>query len=184
MNLNWLGTLDWGNVPAWVGAFLTSGSLFLALNIMRTDRRRIARSAADKLVAAYDFELENWNADKSLILRLRIHLFNGNDVPVYSVGISGISDGAYSWKRIGLAKAESHPSDPYSFPSKVEITSIHYNIKWGHQKLFYVSITDSHGRTWRRRLDGKYISELHARWNQSRLMNLADSIQLGPEWDQ
>ncbi|WP_375491978.1 hypothetical protein [uncultured Jatrophihabitans sp.] len=40
---------DWGNVPAWVGAFLTSGSLFLAFTLLLRDRRKEERSQADQV---------------------------------------------------------------------------------------------------------------------------------------
>ena len=42
--------LDWGTVPAWASAILTSGSLFLGFYILLRDRRREELKEANKVV--------------------------------------------------------------------------------------------------------------------------------------
>ncbi len=43
-------SLDWGTVPAWASAILTSGSLFLGFYILLRDRRKEEKEEARKLV--------------------------------------------------------------------------------------------------------------------------------------
>ena len=44
--------IDWGNVPAWAGSILTSGSLALGFSILRRDRQKEEREQASKVGAS------------------------------------------------------------------------------------------------------------------------------------
>jgi len=45
-----MGELEWGTVPAWVSAVLTSGSLMLGFYILLRDRRKEERRDATKAI--------------------------------------------------------------------------------------------------------------------------------------
>lgn len=46
---HWWGTITWGTADGWAGAILTSGTLFIAVMLLRNDRRLARRRAADGL---------------------------------------------------------------------------------------------------------------------------------------
>lgn len=81
MPSGWLG-LDWGNVPTWLGATLTSGSLVVAANSYRRSVLDKERDQASK-VAAWFALTEDLGIQKR-VLRLR----NSSDAPVFDLTVT------------------------------------------------------------------------------------------------
>src|SRR4051794_33457602 len=70
--------LDWGAVPAWVGALLTGSSLILALRIMLQDRRKGERAEALKVIC--------WSGTAE-VREMTTHVLNTADRPVTNVSL-------------------------------------------------------------------------------------------------
>src|SRR3954447_4179578 len=71
--------LDWGNVPAWVGAVLTSTSLLVAALTYRRSVDDKERDQASNVAAWVARRVENGTQRK--VLRVS----NGSDAPVYEI---------------------------------------------------------------------------------------------------
>ncbi|MFE6623258.1 hypothetical protein [Streptomyces sp. NPDC057740] len=71
--------LDWGTVPAWASAILTSGSLLLGFYILLRDRRKEEKEEARKLV----FSMSTLQAGDPHVVRVT----NVSDRPFLSVGM-------------------------------------------------------------------------------------------------
>jgi hypothetical protein len=54
----WLADLDWGNVPAWTGSILTSGSLLLGFRVLRHGQLRDEREQAAKVAVVLGLDTE------------------------------------------------------------------------------------------------------------------------------
>ncbi len=52
--------VDWGTVPAWASAILTSGSLLLGFYILLRDRRKEEKGEARKLVFGLRSDSDHW----------------------------------------------------------------------------------------------------------------------------
>jgi hypothetical protein len=71
--------IDWGNVPAWAGAILTSGTLFVGFTVLRRDKRTAERVQADKIICWHELEHPHvkvtvLNASDQLIFRVRVSI--------------------------------------------------------------------------------------------------------------
>lgn len=82
----WWPTIDWGNAPGWVGAFLTSGSLFLAVLILRGDRQKDRRAHAD---AFFTYPVGSSTMENNIKVRstVEIHHYNAGDRPIVGAGV-------------------------------------------------------------------------------------------------
>jgi hypothetical protein len=143
----WWTSQYWGSVADWVGAIVTTGALFWAFLVFRSDRVRASRAEADRFtsyIVSTTHELTFSTA--------KFEFFNAGDTPVplaYLVtcqlnGNNGTplrADGGYVFRpgagtsfRVQLAR---HSNDTFN----------------------YVYFQDSHGRTWLRDIaTGKYVS--------------------------
>lgn len=150
----WWPTIDWGNAPGWVGAVLTSGSLFLAVWILRADRREKRRAAADKLTTWWTKSTREVSDAEPF--GIEICAFNGNDAPIAFV-VAGGPWGA-KWEEQWFNEAD----DPHPSPIAPAITyrvggssPTDFNIKH-----FVLTFSDPLGKTWYRRVsDNRYISK-------------------------
>jgi hypothetical protein len=87
MPLQSLGDLDWGSVPAWLGA----GSLLLAFWIFHHDRRNDERAQVDLVGAWGTPEYERRSSDASeRVEQVRAHLFirNASELPIEVVQLA------------------------------------------------------------------------------------------------
>ncbi|MET7478776.1 hypothetical protein ABZT17_31050 [Streptomyces sp. NPDC005648] len=83
----WLGW-DWGNVPAWVGAVLTSGSLIVASFTFWRSRRDQKREHASK-VAAWISEEKGENGENLYF----VNAANGGDGGAYEINVKDAMSG-------------------------------------------------------------------------------------------
>lgn len=79
---SWLGTLDWGTVPTWVGSILTSISVFLALYILRQNQKDKKRELVNKVFARLEYRGRWGKVDRDMY---SVHVYNASDQPVPSV---------------------------------------------------------------------------------------------------
>jgi hypothetical protein len=109
MSHGWLG-LDWGNVPAWFGATITSGSLLVAANSYRRSVRDKEREQASK-VAAWVGKIDEVGVSQHL-LRLR----NSSDSPVFDVTVKFDDDNELYFAELPPETTTSHAL-PDSMPA-------------------------------------------------------------------
>ena len=150
----WWPTIDWGNAPAWVGAVLTSGSLFLAVWILRADRKEKRRAVADKLTSWWIKSARDTSEAEPF--GIEICVFNGSEAPIAYV-IAGGPWGS-KWEQQWFNEAD----DPH--PSAIA-PALTYRVGGSaptefDASKFVLTFSDTLGQTWHRRVsDNRYISE-------------------------
>lgn len=77
-------SVDWGNVPAWVGSILTGGSLLLGFYILLRDRRGRERQQAEQLGCF--FVLVSRGEGPPAVTA---HLHNGSGLPIINPVLYG-----------------------------------------------------------------------------------------------
>jgi hypothetical protein len=150
----WWNTVDWGNVPAWVGSILTSVSVFLAVNILRADRKRLRHAPADALATWHTTSI-HVHPNKKDVHKVKVHAYNTGDAPVpFALLEAPMNTPEYELKLFkdsggGLETVE---------PKEHLLIQLSYDFE-PNMELFYVRFTDSTGKHWIRMLkSGKYIS--------------------------
>lgn len=84
--------LDWGTVPTWASAILTSGSLFLGFYILLRDRTKAEQGEAVKVIFWQTWE----DGEAEGVVYQRIHVLNTATRPISSVSaqvVIGTGDG-------------------------------------------------------------------------------------------
>ena len=161
---NWWNTLDWGNVPAWVGSILTSVSVFLAINILRADRKA-KRLAPAEAFATWHF----WSFADSTELQpswtIKAHAFNTGDAPI-PFAMIGARRLTLEYE-IQLFKKKGNNDIATIEPKEHIELDIQYDFN-PNIKLFYVRFKDAKGKEWIRMLaSGRYMSERRFnRWDK------------------
>ncbi|GAA0621049.1 hypothetical protein [Streptomyces crystallinus] len=139
--------LDWGTVPAWASAFLTSGSLLLGFYILLRDRRKEERQEALKVVCWSVYGYDD-SPDKGMHV---VHVLNTSTRPIYDASVLvdlrlGDFDG---FEGFGLAVI---------IPSTEEATT-RIDRRMNDRKVFpaAISFTDGDGIDWIRELDSRRL---------------------------
>ncbi|MEU2866382.1 hypothetical protein ABZ672_50370 [Streptomyces mirabilis] len=139
--------LDWGTVPAWASAFLTSGSLLLGFYILLRDRRKDERSEALKVICWSEYGFAGTPDDGMHV----VHVWNTSDRPISHVAafVDLRLDDFDGFERFGLA-ATVAPGE--------EITE-RVQRRLNHRKIFpkVVGFTDGDGAEWVRELDTRRL---------------------------
>jgi len=158
---------DWGSVPAWVGSILTSVSVFLAISILRSDRKRASRASAESLATYTEVDFR----DNQLVF----HSYNAGDkpIPYAAVLYRGESRQESVLFRTDDGRATLEPASkatakiPYDFMQP--------------RRHIYIQVVDAHGRVWFRTDDSrKYVTAraTNFRYRKSRKERRADKKQL------
>lgn len=135
---SWWSTIDWGNAPEWLAAIFTSVSLFLALFIVFSDKRRYRRVEFMKVVPHHTVESAN---DKTT---LKIVAYNANDHPIPMVLLHAWTGLIYT-KRIVRTEAA-----PFAIGPKEEgRVAIELTEKF-QDRNHYLEVIDSLGQRWYR----------------------------------
>ncbi|MEA9985650.1 hypothetical protein [Subtercola sp. RTI3] len=157
----WWSTIDWGNAPGWVGSILTSASVFLAISLFVSERRRKDRAQVD----AFSVYLEKKvDSDGKFFEHIKVFMFNGSDAPLPRVSIqvrtpTGTAITTHQFQ---------HGSVP-TIPPKLHISHL---INFDEPPPFpvnsfiYIFVRDINGRVWRKNtssgktklLSQKYLS--------------------------
>lgn len=122
--------LDWGTVPAWASAILTSGSLLLGFYILLRDRRKEETEEARKLV----FSTNTPHGDAPHVVRVT----NVSDRPFLSVGLFN----ADQWRRTDQ-QTEEGPEGPL-LPGQ----SREYTHNGSDSGALAARFTDADGQNW------------------------------------
>ncbi|WP_406551353.1 hypothetical protein [Streptomyces sp. YS-3] len=162
--------MDWGTVPAWASAFLTSGSLLLGFYILLRDRRKEERQEALKVVCWSEYGSAD-SPDHGMHV---VHVLNTSSRPIYNASVLVdlrlvAFDG---FEGFGLAGI---------IPSAEEATT-RIDRRMNHRKIFPVAIgfTDSDGFDWIRdlgtrrlyrdpRSGRRYLARIRARLRLAKL---------------
>jgi hypothetical protein len=167
----WWATIDWGTAPEWVGAILTSGSLLLAVLVLRTEFRRSRMAEIKKVVSRYRI----FTTDDSP--KLEITAYNANDHPIAIVTF--LYWGGLIWHRKFLKNPANTPDLPPTAEGTVTIPwTLH---DYPHDRTALICITDTNGNAWYRGLEtGRIYSPRRARiWLQrGRWPRLKDRVRL------
>src|SRR3954467_9280139 len=78
--LGWIGDLDWGNVPTWIGTIVTSSSFTVAALTYRRNVLDKERAQASSVAAWVVRRRDEEGKQHRLVL-----VSNGSDAPVYEV---------------------------------------------------------------------------------------------------
>ncbi|MGW5064206.1 hypothetical protein ACWEQ2_44280 [Streptomyces sp. NPDC004096] len=134
--------LDWGTVPAWASAFLTSGSLGLGFYILLRDRRKEERQEALKVVCWSEYGFAD-SPDNGMHV---VHVLNTSDRPISHVStlVDLRLDDFDGFEGFGLASTVA---------PGVEVTG-RVPRRLNDRKIFpeVVSFTDGDGIEWVREL--------------------------------
>ena len=132
MASGWLG-LDWGNVPAWVGAIFTSASLSLAaVTYARNSAERAhERLDRDRAQAA---KVSSWP-----VTSRRLLVRNGNEVAVLVGAVATRGERSAAAEQVAFGPGETRG---LRLPAGFETAALE------------LTIVDSYGRVWSRATDG------------------------------
>lgn len=161
-------TIDWGNAPAWVGAFLSGGSLLLALTILARDRSERRRASADKLATWWMIESASDEGPDSPDYEyvLTVFAYNANEAPLSHIVLEGNAGGTnLTQEWFNLGDGGSPESVQHGITYRVAVGF------WTRPKLnrLYVVFNDAGGRYFVRNLaTGRYLSARRARIWQKR----------------
>lgn len=145
-------TIDWGDVPTWVGAITTLGALIAAAVLVRFELRRDHREV-DRLERAEQADkVAAWFDDQSA----RILVRNGSSLPIYNVRVWVIS-GAPGDELIEVDGAVPPGDMPLAVPRGAmgALSEIGLRLRF----------TDAAGRSWQRWFDGtlRRLPDVYAR---------------------
>ncbi|WP_406482144.1 hypothetical protein [Streptomyces sp. NBC_01615] len=132
--------LDWGTIPAWVSAILTSGSLLLGFYILLRDRRKEERREALKVVC-----WTNYSDDGGHHV---VHVLNTADRPISN-----------SSTLVDLGRSKSYSLEGFHLPQLIapgeEVTGQEVPRRLFHDKIFPMAVrfTDGDGLEWIRELE-------------------------------
>ncbi|MBD0743824.1 hypothetical protein [Streptomyces sp. CBMA152] len=139
--------LDWGTVPAWASAFLTSGSLLLGFYILLRDRRKEERQEALKVVCWSEYGYLG-TPDQDMHM---VHMLNTSSRPVYnaSVLVDLRLDAFDGFEGFGLA----------NIIQSTEEATTQIPRRMNDRKIFpaAVSFTDGDGINWVRELGSRRL---------------------------
>ena len=151
---SWWSTINWGNAPAWVSGILTSVSVFLAVWILRRDKRKEIRKSADNFVTWASFVIQRSGAERTT--NLHVGSFNAGSTPIIRPYIVTFEpDFTLTVGRLGVSEGQL---ETVIYPGAQNRNAMgdHFNITPGNA---FVQFTDSSGNTWRRDLvTNRYIS--------------------------
>lgn len=152
----WCGTIDWGDAPTWFATILASVSVFLALLILFTDKRRARRAEFMKVVPRHMVESKDGDTT------LRVVVYNANEHPIPMVVLHVWS--GLIWTRRVL-RGEKYPfaispqeEGRVGVPLTEDLQDHNY----------YLEVVDSLGESWYRGVRSlKPISKRRVkRWNK------------------
>jgi hypothetical protein len=160
----WWDTFDWGTVPAWVGSILTSVSVFLALLILFTDKKKDRRAMADSFVTW--LELSGIQSGTDIKWSVDVHAFNAGSHPIpYAAVLSPKDDQGRDFTSIRLEDItfdtiNNMPAANQSISPKASAsTKYEYAVKRPDITEFIMMFSDGAGKVWFRRMNNnKYMS--------------------------
>lgn len=92
--------VEWGNVPAWLGTILSTGSVLLAFYIILRDRRKAEREQIAQVIV-----IMRRRFSKAERRYRDITIINGSDQPIYDIGCG--EPFRRRWRIIQYPSAES-----------------------------------------------------------------------------
>jgi len=165
---SWWDLADWGSVPAWVGSILTSVSVFLAINILRVDRKSKKLAPADALATWQIFSYMG-STIANPIWTMKAHAYNTGDspIPFAMIGARQLTPDY----EIRLFKERGNNGIETVEPKEHLQIDLTYDFN-PNLKNFYIRFTDAHGREWIRRVKSrKYMSvKRFQRWEKGPLL--------------
>lgn len=143
---SWVTSIDWGDAPTWVGALLTSATLFLTIMILVSDKRRARRIEASKVVSRFKltgpaagwwFTVNSYNANDHPIPMVVVHQWEGEEWRPYPLQDLLTGDLVIGPRGEGEMHIPARSTDP---------------------RNLYLTIQDGNGEEWHRTLtDGRFI---------------------------
>jgi hypothetical protein len=153
-------SLDWGDVPAWVGALLTGGSVLFAAFTLRSSARTSERAQASQVHVVVDREVgpgkessgDPGHGKPTMTFRLTVR--NDSDGPIYEVSY-GLTP-AFNRPAVPDDRAHVVYLDPHSATPAL-VRTITYPSDVGLWHLLpsgRASFADANGLDWERLSDG------------------------------
>jgi hypothetical protein len=162
--------VDWGDVPTWVGAIVTSGSVAVAALAYR--RSVIDREGAQASgLAAWVGRRNKDGSERDVLL-----VSNGSDAPAYEVSVQVLGMGEAFW----FDELPAHAAIQQEFPSDHYSQSLYNRLMQAAQRVLpaedvirllrqietgprpELEFRDAAGRMWRRNSEGR-LSRLRQR---------------------
>ncbi|MGW6911606.1 hypothetical protein [Streptomyces sp. NPDC054940] len=143
--------IDWGNVPAWVSAILTSSSFAVAARVYWENRQDKIREQAAKITAEFPKRDES---DALNIRNDRLYVRNHSDMPVFALRLV-----VHTYAYPGGAQME-YWTDLESSTDRVEpgevVTLVRPIVRntLRQPELMGITFVDANGRQWTRMIDG------------------------------
>lgn len=148
----WLTTLDWGNVPAWVGSILTSVSVFLAINILRGDRKKVKRADADSFATYPSVHTVGISKTNKMMF---VRFYNGGTRPFTFAQVNYRRGG--QWQRV-IATGKDVGIN--IAPPGASVTAESPLVENVDLNDYYISFTDPSSMVWFRSvIDNRYLSK-------------------------
>lgn len=90
----WLATLDWGDVPSWLGGLGTTAAVAVALwqsgretRKQRAERERAPAETVAAWIASDDLVPSSGDHAEVSDRQVAVHIKNGSEVPIYTVSV-------------------------------------------------------------------------------------------------
>lgn len=151
-------TIDWGDVPTWVGAITTLGALIAAGMVLRVEMRRDRDAAEDRARSEQAMFCAAWpglTARGGHVVFFR----NGSQLPVYDVRIT-IRNEEGRVLEVGDTERIQPPGErTYGWPNEVfDVDELGDRIRDNREQWFpECSFTDAAGRVWFRDWKGTLL---------------------------
>jgi hypothetical protein len=172
----WWPTIDWGNAPAWVGALLTSGSLYLAIHLLRRERAEKRLAAATKFstwTSSTRHGVRSMDGKSYTVHFLRF--YNANDAPIKAARVYGLIDDG-EWGVVDLSSDKSDSDGGIVEGGSVGKGYLAARINRPSHEMI-VGFDDPQGVRWHRYVDSnRYIS--HRNWRKIEARMDVDSMWL------
>lgn len=134
--------IDWGDVPTWISAITTLGALVAAGVIVYLEVRRDRRAAEQRAREDQANSVAAWHSTETDGHHILVR--NGSTLPVYRVVVGVVHNRGVTHEAVRMIP----PGDfRIPFPEEIEDWPPHTDLR-----LWF---TDTAGRSWRRRADGR-----------------------------